>query len=133
MAKRGPMPEFATVDDYLVGQPPATREKLSELRAIIKATVPEAEEILNYKVPAYRLVPGGRRDYQIMMAGYAKHVGFYPFPTTMAAFADELAAYKQGKGSVQFPLNAPLPAELISRMIRFRKAELTALQTGKKS
>ncbi len=81
-------------------------------------------EVLNYKVPAFTLAPGGKRDQQIMMAGYAKFVGFYPFPTTMKAFAKELKEYKQGKGSVQFPLKKPLPKDLIIRMVKFRKEEI---------
>ena len=59
-----------------------------------------------------------------MMAGYAKFVGFYPFPTTMSAFFGELKAYKRGKGSVQFPLNKPLPKDLIIRMVKFRRDEI---------
>ncbi|MDH5414502.1 MAG: DUF1801 domain-containing protein, partial [Flavobacteriaceae bacterium] len=78
----------------------------------------------NYKVPAFTLVPGGKRDQQIMMAGYAKFVGFYPFPTTIEEFSDELLDYKQGKGSVQFPLNRPLPKDLIIRMVKYRKEEI---------
>jgi uncharacterized protein YdhG (YjbR/CyaY superfamily) len=84
----------------------------------------DAIEVLNYKVPSFTLVPGGKRDQQIMMAGYAKFVGFYPFPTTMAKFSEELKGYKQGKGSVQFPLNKPLPRDLIIRMVKFRKEEI---------
>jgi uncharacterized protein YdhG (YjbR/CyaY superfamily) len=73
-------------------------------------------------------VPGGKRDQQIMMAGYARFVGFYPFPTTMEEFSDELREFRQGKGSVQFPLDKPLPRDLIIRMIRFRRQEI---QDGK--
>ncbi|MGB0177811.1 MAG: iron chaperone, partial [Owenweeksia sp.] len=97
---------------------------LQELRNIIKKAAPDAVEILNYKVPSFTLVPGGKRDQQIMMAGYARFVGFYPFPTTMAKFSDELKGYKQGKGSVQFPLDKPLPKDLITRMVKFRREEL---------
>ena len=79
---------------------------------------------MNYKVPAFTLVPNGKRDQQVMMAGYAKFVGFYPFPTTMAAFSKELKDYKQGKGSIQFPFDKPLPRDLIIKMIKFRKAEI---------
>ena len=124
MAKRGPMPNFNTIDDYIDAQPALAREKLEELRALIKEVVPDAEEILNYKVPAFNLVPGGKRDQQIMMAAYAKFIGFYPFPTTMEAFESELSDYKKGKGSVQFPLNKALPKDLIKRMVRYRADEL---------
>lgn len=125
MGKKGPMPSFDTIDDYIASQPEATQQILKELRSIIKEAAPDAVEMLNYKVPSFTLVPGGKRDQQIMMAGYAKFVGFYPFPTTMEKFSEELKAFKQGKGSVQFPLNKPLPKELIIRMIQYRKKELT--------
>jgi len=125
MGKKGPMPSFDTIDDYIASQPEATQQLLKELRSIIKEAAPDAVKMLNYKVPSFTLVPGGKRDQQIMMAGYAKFVGFYPFPTTMEKFSEELNAFKQGKGSVQFPLNKPLPKELIIRMIQYRKKELT--------
>ncbi len=124
MGKKGPMPNFETIDDYIASQPKEVQKVLQDLRSIIKEAAPDAIEILNYKVPSYTLVPGGKRDQQIMMAGYAKFVGLYPFPTTMAKFSDELKDYKQGKGSVQFPLNKPLPKDLIMRMVKFRKEEI---------
>lgn len=124
MAKKGPMPNFETVDDYIAHQPEAAQKMLQELREIVLEAVPDAEEVLNYKVPSFTLVKGGKRDQQVMMAGYAKFIGFYPFPTTMEKFSDELKGYKQGKGSVQFPLNQPLPKELIVRMVKFRHEEL---------
>lgn len=124
MAKKGPMPNFETVDDYIAHQPEAAQKMLQELREIVLEAVPDAEEVLNYKVPSFTLVKGGKRDQQIMMAGYAKFIGFYPFPTTMEKFSDELKGYKQGKGSVQFPLNQSLPKELILRMVKFRYEEL---------
>ena len=124
MGKQGSMPNYGTIDDYIANQPIETQKVLQELRSIIKAAAPNAIEVLNYKVPSFILVPNGKRDQQIMMAGYAKFVGFYPFPTTMAEFSDELKGYKQGKGSVQFPLNKPLPKDLIIKMVKFRKEEI---------
>ncbi|WP_372933432.1 iron chaperone [Mariniphaga sediminis] len=124
MDTKGKMPNFETIDDYIANQPEETQKVLQELRSIIKEAAPDAIEILNYKIPSFTLVPGGKRDQQIMMAGYAKFVGFYPFPTTMEKFSDELKDYKQGKGSVQFPLEKPLPKDLIIRMVKFRKEEI---------
>ena len=118
------MPSFETMDDYIGNQPEDVQNVLQELRSIIKEAAPDATEVLNYKIPCFTLVPGGKRDQQIMMAGYAKFVGFYPFPTTLATFSDQLKDYKQGKGSVQFPLNQPLPKELIRKMVQFRKEEI---------
>lgn len=124
MGKKGAMPSFETIDDYIAGQPEEAQKVLQELRSIIKEAAPDATEVLNYKVPCFNLVPGGKRDQQIMMAAYAKFVGFYPFPTTMAEFSDELKDYKQGKGSVQFPLGKALPKDLIRRMVNFRREEV---------
>ena len=124
MAKKGPMPNFETIDDYIAHQPKDAQIVLQELRSIIKEAAPDAIEVLNYKVPAFTLVPNGKRDQQVMMAGYAKFVGFYPFPTTMAVFSNKLKDYKQGKGSIQFPFGKPLPRNLIIEMVKFRKAEI---------
>lgn len=128
MAKRGPMPNFETIDDYIAHQPKEVQKVMQQLHTAILEVAPDAIEVLNYKIPSFTLVPGGKRDQQIMMAGYAKFVGFYPFPTTMEAFADELSDYKKGKGSVQFPLNKPLPIELIKRMVAYRKNELDTVK-----
>ena len=124
MAKKGPMPTYATVDDYIADQSVEAQKHLKALRAIIMETAPNAVEMQNYKVPSYTLVKGGKRDQQIMMAAYAKFIGFYPFPTTMEAFSEELKEFKQGKGSVQFPLNQDLPKDLIVRMVKYRKEEI---------
>ena len=124
MGKKGPMPSYETIDDYIANQSSEVQESLQELRNIIKEAAPDATEVLNYKVPSFTLVPGGKRDQQIMIAGYANFVSFYPFPTTMEQFSDELKGYKTGKGSVQFPLGQPLPKDLIVRMVRFRKEEI---------
>ncbi|WKV12267.1 DUF1801 domain-containing protein [Marivirga harenae] len=124
MATKGEMPNFATVDDYIASQPDDVQKVLEELRKIIKEAVPDAKEMMNYKVPVFTLVPEGKRDQQIMMAGYAKHLGFYPFPSTIEEFSDELKNYKRGKGSVQFRLNEPLPKDLITRMVKFRREEI---------
>lgn len=124
MGKKGPMPTFTTIDNYIANQPKETQIALEGLRSIIKEAAPGVEEVINYKVPSFRLVPNGKSDQQIMMAGYAKYISFYPFPTTVGHFKDELKEYKQGKGSVQFPFNKPLPKDLIIRMVKFRKEEI---------
>ena len=124
MEKRGSMPNFETMDDYIANQPKGAQNVLNELRQIIKEAAPDAVKALNYKIQCFTLVSGGKRDQQIMMAGYAKFIGFYPFPTIMAKFSNELKAYKQGKGSVQFPLDKPLPKGLIINMVKFRREEV---------
>jgi uncharacterized protein YdhG (YjbR/CyaY superfamily) len=111
-----------TIDGYIAGFPPETRAVLQEVRGIIAEAAPDAKETISYAIPTFDL--GGR--HLIHFAGYAGHVGVYPGASGIAAFRDELTAYKSGKGSVQFPLSEPMPAELIRRMVEFRVAEAGA-------
>ncbi|MFH2133982.1 MAG: DUF1801 domain-containing protein [Pseudomonadota bacterium] len=115
----------AEVDAYIANQPPESQRALEELRACIWQAAPEVTELMNYNIPAFALVEGGKRDRQIMIAGYAKHVGFYPHPAVIEAFAEQLAGYKTAKGSVQLPLNQPIPKTLVIRMVEYRLAQLT--------
>ena len=112
------------VEEYFKNQPENTRKALVELRKCIYKAAPDAIEMFNYNIPAYALMEGGKKDQQIMIAGYKKHVGFYPHPAVMAQFAGELAGYRKGKGSVQFPLDSPLPKQLIVRMVKYRVEQL---------
>lgn len=113
--------QYTSFDEYLLDQEEATIIKLLELRECILSAAPEAIEMINYNIPAYALVKGGKRDQQIMIAGYKKHVGFYPSPATIEKFQEELKPYKLGKGSVQFPIHQTLPRELIMEMVLYRK------------
>lgn len=115
---------YQSVDEYIADQPTPVREALETVRGYILEAVPDAEQLFNYDIPAFALVKGGKREQQIMIAGYAKHIGFYPHPTTIEAFAGELAQFKYAKGSVQFPLSKPMPRELIIRMVRWRTEHL---------
>ncbi|OSY87567.1 hypothetical protein WH52_10720 [Tenacibaculum holothuriorum] len=117
--------QYKSVTDYINAQPEQTKKALLEIKECILEVEPNATELLNYNIPAYALVENGKREQQIMIAGYKKHVGLYPHPTTMEKFESELTEYKRGKGSVQFPLGKPLPIELIIRMIKYRKKLLT--------
>lgn len=112
--------QFETVEQYFNAQSEKVKSVLIELKACILEVVPNATELLNYNIPAYSLIEGGKREQQIMIAGYKNHVGLYPHPTTMEKFVNELREYKKGKGSVQFPINKPLPKELILKMITYR-------------
>ncbi len=111
---------FDTVEAYFNAQPEGTKQALLELKECILKAAPDASELLNYNIPAYALTEGGKREEQIMIAGYKKHVGLYPHPTTMEKFDLELKDYKKGKGSVQFPVDKPLPKDLIVRMVKYR-------------
>lgn len=112
------------VDAYISAQPPETQRALEELRSYIWLAAPNASELLNYNIPAFALVEGGKRDQQIMIAGYAKHVGFYPHPDVIEAFSIQLTGYKFAKGSIQFPVNKPIPKELVIEMVKHRLSQL---------
>lgn len=115
------MPKFVTIDDYINAQPAQNALRLKELRNAILEAVPDAAETFNYGVPAFALVKNGKRDQQIMIAGFKNHVGMYPHPTVIEKFEKELSTFKQGKGSIQFPLDKPIPKTLIVRMVKYRK------------
>jgi uncharacterized protein YdhG (YjbR/CyaY superfamily) len=116
----GAKKKFKTVDEYIESQPEDTKRTLLALREIIRKTVPDATELFNYDIPAYALVKGGKRDKQIMMAGYKTFVGFYTGTGVLEHFAKELAGYKVGKASVQFPNDRPLPETLIVEIIKLK-------------
>jgi uncharacterized protein YdhG (YjbR/CyaY superfamily) len=107
------------VDDYIKSFPEDVQVRLKQIRAAIRKNAPEAEESIAYKMPAYKT--NGKP--LVYFAGFEKHIGFYATPTGHSQFAKELSHYKQGKGSVQFPLDQPLPLDLITRIVRFRVEE----------
>ena len=109
----------ATIDAYIAGFPAATQEALQAIRALIREAAPEATETISYAIPTFDL----KGRHLAHFAGYALHIGFYPVPTGIEAFKEELAAFRTGKGSVQFSLDQPLPADLIRRIIAFRVQE----------
>jgi uncharacterized protein YdhG (YjbR/CyaY superfamily) len=111
-----------SVDEHIAEAPPQARPMLEELRAIIKAAAPEATERISYGVPTFDL----RGRHLVHFAGYAKHVGFYPTGRGVAAFKEELGPLSTGKGTVQFSLDSPLPADLVRRMVEFRVREIEA-------
>lgn len=117
--------KFTSAHEYFNAQPTKTRSSLYAIKECILRIVPTATELINYGIPAYALIKGGKRDHQIMIAGYERHVGFYPHPSTMEKFEPELTNYKRGKGSVQFPLDRPLPLALIEKMVSYRMELLT--------
>lgn len=124
MGMKGPMPNYNTVDDYIANQSIEAQILLKELRNLIIEAAPNATELINYKIPSFTLVPNGKKEQQIMIAAYAKFVSFYPFPSTLEKFSNELKDYKLGKGTVQFPYNEPLPTDLIVEMVRYRREEI---------
>jgi uncharacterized protein YdhG (YjbR/CyaY superfamily) len=111
--------DFHTIDEYILTFPPETQQLLKQIRATIRNAAPEATETISYQMPAFKF--GGKT--LVYFAGYKNHIGFYPVPSGMIAFKKELSAYKQGKGSVQFPLDKPLPLDLVSEIVKFRVLE----------
>lgn len=116
--------KYRSIEDYINQQPQKVGQVLATLKKCILQAAPDAIQTFNYGIPAFTLIKGGKREAQIMMAGYKNHVGFYPHPRGMEKFAEELKVYKHGKGSVQFPIDQPLPKDLIIKMVRYRKSLL---------
>ena len=112
------------VDEYIKEQSPEAQKALEELRSLIWKASPYVKELMNYNIPAFALIEGGKREQQIMVAGYKKHVGFYPHPDVIDSFSSQLTDYKFAKGSVQFPLNLPIPKDLVTKMIKLRVSQL---------
>lgn len=111
-------PSPVSVDAYIDSFPENVREKLIELRSIIRSVIPEAKECFSYGIPTYDI-----NGHVVHFAGYAKHIGFYPSPSGIEKFAGELSAYKCSKGTVQFPIDGKLPKTLIVKIVKFRKEE----------
>ena len=109
---------FKSIDEYIATFPEAVQERLQAMRTTIKAAAPEAQEIISYNMPAFFL-----KGNLVYFSAAKNHVGFYPTPSAIKAFEDELSVYNGAKGSVQFPYNEPLPLDLIGRMVQFRVAE----------
>lgn len=113
--------KLISVDDYIRTFPEETQIILDKIRTIIRKIAPEAIESISYGMPGYKT--NGKP--LVYFAGYEKHIGFYATPSGHSEFADLLANYKQGKGSVQFPLDKPIPFDLIGKIVEFRLNENT--------
>ena len=107
------------IDEYIAGFPDEARVKLEKLRAVIRATAPEAEEKISYQMPTFTYQ--GRN--LVHFAAYKKHIGFYPAASGIAQFKPELSGYKSSKGAVQFPLDQPIPYDLVRKITAFRVKE----------
>lgn len=108
----------ATIDDYIAGFPPEVAARLSAMRATIREHAPEAEERMSYRIPTF-----WQRGTLVHFAAFAHHVGFYPGPAGITAFAKELARYGQARGSVRFPHDEPLPLALVAKITAYRVKE----------
>lgn len=107
-----------TIDAYIANFPKEIQALLESVRATIRAAAPEAEETINYQIPTFNF-----NGNLVHFAAFKNHIGFYPTSSGIEKFKTELSAYKGAKGSVQFPLDQPLPLELISRIVKYRISE----------
>lgn len=119
---------FTTIDEYIATFPKETQKILENIRATIKAAAPEAQEKISYQMPTFFL-----NGNLVHFAAFKNHIGFYPVPTGIAKFKKELSVYEQGKGSVQFPLDQPMPLDLITKIVKFRLKENLAKAKAKKN
>lgn len=108
----------ANIDEYIAGFPEETQEILELIRATIQKAAPDATEAISYAIPTFKL-----NGNLVHFAAFKTHIGFYPAPTGGEAFKKELSVYKTGKGSVQFPIDEPMPLGLITRIVKFRVKE----------
>jgi uncharacterized protein YdhG (YjbR/CyaY superfamily) len=107
-----------TIDEYIAGFPDDVQAILVAIRQTIKAAAPDTEETIKYQMPTFTL-----EGNLVHFAAYKKHIGFYPTPAGIEQFKNELSAYEGAKGSVQFPLDRPIPFALIGRIVEFRVKE----------
>jgi uncharacterized protein YdhG (YjbR/CyaY superfamily) len=109
---------FTSIDEYIATFPEETQKILQELRAAIKAAAPGAEEKISYQMPAFAL-----NGILVYFAALKNHIGFYPTSSGTQAFKQDLSKYEGSKGSIKFPIDQPLPLDLISKIVKFRVAE----------
>ena len=113
--------EIKDINQYIAGFPMEIQVILKEIRATIKKAAPNAQETISYQMPTFKL-----NGNLVHFAAFKNHIGFYPTPTGIDQFREALSGYKGAKGSVQFPLNQPIPYELISEIVKFRVQESLA-------
>lgn len=112
------MHEPKLIDQYILKFPTPIQEKLNEIRKIIQASASGAEETINYQMPTFKL-----HGNLVHFAAHKNHIGFYPAPSAIVKFKEELSVFVSSKGAVQFPITKPLPQKLIGQMVRFRVQE----------
>jgi len=110
---------FKTIDEYIQIYPEEVQKILKKIRQTIREAAPDALEAISYQMPTYKL----KGKNLVHFASFKNHIGFYPTPSGITAFGKELSPYKQGKGSVQFPIDKPIPYELIREIVEFRVEE----------
>ena len=107
-----------TIDEYIASFPGEIQQLLESIRSVIKEVAPEAKEAISYQMPTFKL-----NGNLVHFAAFRNHIGFYPAPTGIKQFEKELSAFKGGKGSVQFPIDKPMPLDLIRKIVLYRVEE----------
>jgi uncharacterized protein YdhG (YjbR/CyaY superfamily) len=119
---------FINMDEYIADQPEAAQAALGRVRSAMRRALPRAEEVISYKMPAYKLHGG----IVLYFAGWNQHYSLYPASDALVTtFKDELAAYKVSKGTIRFPLSEPVPVKLIERIAKFRAKEMEQREKSK--
>lgn len=119
--------EPKTIDEYIAGFPADVQKILEKVRATIRKEAPDAGEAIKYRIPTFTM-----DGNLVHFAAFKGHIGFYPGPTGIEAFKDELSVYESAKGSVRFPLDQPIPYGLITKIVKFRVKESLAAAGAKK-
>jgi len=115
---RGDQPAAKKIDEYIAGFPPDVQEILQKVRTTIRRAAPQAQETISYQMPTFRL-----EGNLVHFAAFKNHIGLYPTPSGTERFRKELSSYEAGKGSIRFPLDKPIPYDLIARIVKFRVRE----------
>jgi uncharacterized protein YdhG (YjbR/CyaY superfamily) len=119
--------DYQNIDDYINKAPQEVQQKLRDLRVVIKAEVPDAQERIAYGMPTF-----SQNGNLVHFAAFKNHIGFFPAPSGIENFKDELARYKTSKGTVQFPLDEEIPMDLVREIVRFRLKENLAKAAAKR-
>ena len=119
-------PTFSNTDDYIACFPIQTQKILHQIRKTIKLAAPDAEELISYQMPAFK-----QNGVLVYFAAYKKHIGFYPTASGVIAFQNQILEYKSSKGAIQFPIDKPMPLDLIERIVKYR-IEANAVKSEKK-
>lgn len=125
---KAPSTKFKTVEEYFSAFPLKTRNILKGLRKTIKQVVPQAEELISYNMPAFKL-----HGMLVYYAAYDRHIGFYPTSSPIRVFKEELKNYKTSKGAIQFPIEKAIPATLVKKIVKFRVNENLEKEARKKN
>jgi uncharacterized protein YdhG (YjbR/CyaY superfamily) len=120
--------DYKNIDEYILSFPPETQKLLEQVRSVIKNVAAEAQETISYGMPTFVY-----KGVLVHFAAFKNHLGLYALPSANEAFKEDLSKYKTGKGSIQFPLNEPIPHELIRRIVKFRIEENIAKSKNKKT